>query len=435
MTLSFSGMTRFIRGREMADKELELQAQILTFLILISALHIGVLLMATIVTGLVPPTNDTANLTALVLQILFLIGLRYSDAIENLALAYHCLTFMFVSAEILGAGKSFMAQTFPLFPATLLAGFFTIRSWSKRLVMILVGMGLAGYCVQRLWHMPSIVPYGLRFDDFRNKIIWNMILKSSLIIFCVNWYLRSKELKEETIQADLEDKLNSVKLEEINNLIRSLFPDLNKPLLALVDETQELIGAGEDIHPRYFEHMRMNLKLMNATAQTVAWIYRAYRNEPINATASSFLFDQLCLLVTRRMRNQPWEVEYNRSPRNFECEGPVPSVMLLILTIVDEIQQKTQGGGDKVLTCDLSTDSLVVIWRLTFPFQRSNSVSGLWYGKDEETLETVSQMDFRTELARDLIRLSGARVHESVEGSLREVTITGPWLVGSEGRA
>lgn len=408
--------------------ELKVQAETLIFVVLYSAFQIVVTMVGSIISS-GGSLSDFGTQTLIVsIQVGFLLFIRFKGSIENSALAYHSMTLFFLILDAIVAAKSFLASGLPYIPATLVVGFFTMKSPWRRYSLVGLSVFASLFIFFAIRDLGLQQPYNLIPQDYANGLLNSMLSKSVLTTFCTIWYVKSKRLLEAQRTRDLEDRIASRRIAEVNELIASLFPDLNQPLKSLQSLTHELRQIKNPVESYVMAKVEDQLASINLTVQTVTWIYRAYRNEAVPEMDLRFVSGQLDLLMQRKASASPYNVLVEQPESASLVAGKIPSVFLLLMNLLDLVQEKSLKPIRFRIATEASAQHRQLTWRISVEGSDAGLVRSALRSLKLNDPFDVSSSATRIELINDLVIVSGTEL-SCGDGDSDELLVRGSFGV------
>jgi hypothetical protein len=133
---------------------------------------------------------------------------------------------------------------------------------------------------------------------------------------------------------------------------------------------------------------------------------------------------QLEILLSSKIKEEGWTlgVEHPRPP--VEINGPIPSIMLFLFTIVIQIVESPQPHEKRQLSIVSNREGKLISWKMRWPSEARvvEPIGDL--ALKEEQFSTTSM---RQEMIRELTLTCNAEVQESRDQRDNQILIRGAW--------
>ncbi|RZA16539.1 MAG: hypothetical protein EOP10_24380, partial [Proteobacteria bacterium] len=271
-------------------------------------------------------------------QILCLFAIKKTHWVEGISLLYIAGIALVVCLDTIFAAKSLIMPALQVYPLFLLLGFFISSRWEQRVALFVWLIVCSFACYFALAKSAVRVPYGLDATTFVQQLSVMTITRAGLLIFCVSFYVRVKSLAELELEQDQLWQMQSLKLAEISLITQLMAPRLREPLKAFAAQLTELTNEPSLATPEFIGSMKNHVEGMTRIARGTSWIYKAYRNESVGRTSSQKFHEQLQFLLEGKIALQSPHIILKLHPvPESVLEGPLPSVLLLILSFFEEL--------------------------------------------------------------------------------------------------
>ncbi|RZA23914.1 MAG: hypothetical protein EOP10_11430 [Proteobacteria bacterium] len=412
------------------DRESRPRARTAIFMFLISTAFLIFSTTLTLLNATLSMQQAAIFSAVVSMQILCLFTIRKTHRVEDITLIYLALLALVVCLDTVFVAKSLFMPALQVYPLFLLLGFFISSRWQQKMGLFvwLVVCSLA--CYIALAQSGFTVPYGLDAATFVRQLSVSTITRAALTLFCVNFYVRVKSIAEAELEQEQLWQMQSLKLAEISLITQLMAPRLREPLKAFSTQLQAFKNEPNLATPEYIQKMKRHVEEMTRIARGTSWIYKAYRNESVGRISSHKFHEQLQFLLEGKIALQPPHITFTLNPvPDSILEGPLPSVLLLILSFFEELLNQNLNHSHKQrFILETLLDHPSTLWRIRHELIPSDSKSHENLGLRELDSAT-DRKPFRTDLIRDLIESSQAKVSEYREGGEQIIEIRGEWNV------
>lgn len=146
------------------------------------------------------------------------------------------------------------------------------------------------------------------------------------------------------------------------------------------------------------------------------------RLEDSHPAWSDVLFKQLQILLNPTVKEGGWTIKSRVPEEVIEVYGPIPSMMLLLFSMIVEILESEGSGGGRCLEIGLAYEADSVEWNLSWPSSTGDGRVTLKHGQDR----TGSFLGaLRHDMIHDLSRACNAAFHEFEDLGTRHLSISG----------
>lgn len=267
---------------------------------------------------------------------------------------------------------------------------------------------------ERMQHGDLVLSYH-SVEGAVSTVIPNVL---SLFLF-IAIILRIKTSAQSELHHEVDWQQRSSRLGELASMTTTMRLLLEKPLLSFKSKI-ELMAKDQD--PELLKEMQAELEELLLVSQSFGWIYRAYRDEGHSSIGSATLMRQLQLLLETRCREEGWTLTMRQVGSPAEIYGPIPSIMLLLFTIVSQIVKEAQPLDKRSLAMEIDPGEDLVTCKVCWPADT--------HGFDEQVSDPKSGYSNRTprqELIHELKQVCSAELrHLNVQG-IQQLVVLGRW--------
>lgn len=224
------------------------------------------------------------------------------------------------------------------------------------------------------------------------------------------------------LDREAEWQLRNAKLAEISSMARSMYALMSRPLKSTSDIRLRLVHDLPSEDNDALDMMQVEIDELIRISQSFAWMYRAFQSQGDYSASSDQLIAQLQILLRLKFDESGWKWKSN-SMEALEITGPIPSIMVLLYSIIILIVENYKKQYRKRMQIGLNRIDSLVSWTLSWPVE-------------SERVENILKVDFqdditlnglRRDLVKDLLQASGAVIQEDVLEGFRILQVTGPW--------
>ncbi|MBC7659178.1 MAG: hypothetical protein H7249_05665 [Chitinophagaceae bacterium] len=172
----------------------------------------------------------------------------------------------------------------------------------------------------------------------RTCVFMQTVIESINFAIYTYLFLHSKKIAGIELAEWIEDEMEAAKLQEISFFAQSILPNYLPLLKQFNTEISTLNKDPSQLDEGGLDRLNATSVELNAVSQTMGWIYRAYRNEMVVSVPSSAFYAQLELLLESKMHGSgERQLEVRKSSEPFALAGPIPSLMLLSIALLERI--------------------------------------------------------------------------------------------------
>lgn len=395
------------------------------FLFLISILLVSLTTFATYLNGTMLEAQASIYALAVCCMIFCLLLIKKTRHLEWITVVYLCFIGTLITLDCLFVAKSLFSGSLQVFPLAILFGFFICSSWKKRAVLAAWYASCAIVCFFAMQENGFAIPYGMDQEKFIAQLVFSTAAKAVIAVLTINFYVRVKSIAEHDLENEMNWQMQSLKLGEISMMTQLLVPHLKIPLEGFRRELSKLKTDINLITPVFLQAMQVDVSAMTRIAQGTAWIYKAYRNESIGRTPSSVFQDQIAYLLTRKTEAARTQIQMIIEPHEeFTLEGPLPTVLLLILTLFERTLSRMTPYSNSLRIETIRTNG-TILWRIKNHRNDERADHEMIHDADNEGINAQS---LRDELIEELILLSKATIKEGFQGEDRILEVSGAWV-------
>lgn len=369
------------------------------------------------------------NVATIVIKFGYLFCIKYLRDYEWPVLIYYITIYFVVMTSM--AGQDLMHPNLLLFPIILVFGYLIILSFWKRLVLTVLGLVATAISI---FYAPMIAyegAFGFEKFDSLSIVVPMIILRHSVVIFGMVWYVYFKKLGEKEFEATRKSVILSLRLNEVSESLQSLIPALGRPLKTIENRLDTLFRTEAFPDSKEMEEMEKAIQTLVKVAQSMGWLYRAYRFEPVGGTRLYHLREQLEILLQGKFAKELSANKVSVHGEDRVISGPIPNLILLILSLTDYI---TDFYGD-----DKPQDGPQSLWVDIELVERELDVSLSWeksqkafeFSSAKSSLfgERLSPDDFRLDLIAELLQSSDVKLEIQGDGPRETIKLAGAWGV------
>lgn len=427
MVQRLTAFVDFFLARNTSSGERRVRARMFAFLLLFSIVVVGGPFLAHVISGNSEPRHFLILLPIIIMQLVLLGILRFIKDHEWLCV------FMMLGLESLWAidvahqQASFLAQGLRIFPLLVIIGLFCVTDVFKRILIVwgvVLAIGLIFVEVDK-----HSVAYLLAMD---RPQIDKMLLRSCFSITLVTlvivyWYVYLKNLAMRDFELETQLRAQSAKLGEVTSTLRSLVPEFHQPLVKLEDDLLRLWESRSLPEAEVITTMNAQIERMTEVTQSVAWIYRAYRGETVGRTLSKHFAEHLLLLIRGKLHRRGWTAQIDGLTADAFLSGPMPTVLVLILTLIEHVVEVSDRSLAKLLHIEIYC---IEQFGCSFAWEHSGQALSLAAVGGEGA--EISENNLRLELIAELLDECGAKLSMSSDSVMSLISIAGPWVLSKE---
>ncbi|RZA26040.1 MAG: hypothetical protein EOP10_04970 [Proteobacteria bacterium] len=346
------------------NREEQFKARLILYPNLCAAIIVFSILMTMIASGSFRYSQALSYFSLMILHVSFLFVLKKCTSIEWTGIAFLCVLSLKTAIETVYIAGSPINSGMHNFPLYLVFGFFITSRWQKRVVLAAWLLFLTVATMQLIRIQGFTLPYNQDIQTVVKNASIAIGLRSLLALVSVYWFVQIRNIADQDLDREIEWQIRSEKLDEITNMIKSMFPRLDVPLDRIGETLRTLKST--DVSPRIRE-LEADVIQLKEVAQSISWAYRAFRNEHIAETSSEIILEQLYVMLERSHFDSGWTIRVKSPDQPINLRGPVPSLMLLILSLVDQIIAGSSTIAERSVEIEFKTVEGEQIWFLSWP--------------------------------------------------------------------
>lgn len=259
--------------------------------------------------------------------------------------------------------------------------------------------------------LPSSMPEGLIYAV-------GVVTTAQIILYSM--ILRIKAIAQSDLDQEIEWQQRRIRLEEASSMTNTMRLLLTKP----IQDIREDLGYLQESHDAIIlKRMQATLAQLLLISQSYGWIYRAYGHEGASSIQSNAFMDQLEVLLSSKANEKGWDFGVAQQGSTVEIYGPVPAIMLLLLTIVIQILEEPRPLEKRTLILEFNSQATSITWTMRWPYYAQDFEIGRNFAVESE----MSSVSRRKELIRELTQNCKANVEENQDQSGNEILISGSW--------
>lgn len=251
-----------------------------------------------------------------------------------------------------------------------------------------------------------------------DQMLFNTVISQVALLILIAMILKIRIIAQNDIDQEAEWQQRSMRLEELSTMTRTMQVLLAGPTQTLQVEFGSL-KSGHDAAS--MSRIETELDKLVLISQSLSWIYRAFRQEASSSILSTLFLQQLSTLPSSKIKEEGWTLETRHPEKPFEIYGPLPSLMLLLFSMIVQILEE-HAREERQLTVELDSSEKMVTWRLRWPMEGGSQ-------KEKHFAEDRPASSTRQELIRELTQVCNAEIRESEGQDVHELTICGAWLL------
>lgn len=419
-------LTDFFISERVVGAEARVRARMFIVLVLSSIFFISISLVHALVISVAPREIYSNVAVVFSIQSAFLVLARYLKDPEWACLFYLLMTAAFIAMEALLLVKSILHPGLQILPLVVIFGLLSIVNPYKR-IFLLTATLLAGAVSVIFMPEPAMeAGASISQTNVLDSLFLGTLYKGILILFCMYWYVYFKRLSERELQENIRRRVRSAQLDEIANTLKTLVPEFHRPLMELEQCISARLAVG--LSPGREDMMRLedSIQQMIKVTQSVGWVYRAYRNETIGEVHSRYFKDQLEILLKGKAHQLAWDLKVHNPTRSCTLAGPMPLVILLILSLVDHVLNALKPSPGRLLEIELHCEATALVCLLRW--RHGGEIFSLVQGEKERLAINMSSTDFRLELIGELVHSCKARLELIRDEDLDTISVRGEWI-------
>lgn len=403
----------FFLPQKHLSKEEKFRARAIINIIGIAFIFVLLALIYGIVSGSYINAQVKVGLTAVSLQFGFLLFIKYTGHIDFAGFAFVALASLFSTVVTVYVGKSLLVtSTHTLISAMIMGFFFTTKTHYR----VMLGFAVASCTLFAFWQLKDlglVRPYGVEPQVFIDQVYLNYARRNLLVLACMVLYSKLKKLAYRDLDEEITVRTQEEKVSEVMFLIRSTFPEMRKTLERLKEETQHYQRYGRPRSDQTFQAIEESVNEMARVSRSMTWIYRACRNESVDRTSLEQVQIGLEDLLSRKLLHSGWGISFKSETTRQYLQGPIPSLMLLHISLIDRITKVTPVDAEPIIHFETAMNGEELSFIIRAPISSP----------------AIKVSDpFRREMIEDLLRASSAEMQEFVDASGHVLTVKGRWL-------
>lgn len=236
----------------------------------------------------------------------------------------------------------------------------------------------------------------------------------------IGMVLRIKSIAQDAKDQELEWQHRRVRLEDLSSMTQTMRLLIDRPFHAF---QRYLLKLEKKHELTTLQKMQGELDDLLLISKSFGWIYRAYREEGSSAILSTALLQQLQVLLSSKIREEGWTLASRHDGQPVEVFGPIPSIMLFLFTVVNQILEGPQPKEMKQMSMEIDSMGNVITCKLSWPFGfRSDERSMFRLVKEKKPQDSLRQ-----ELIRELSQICNADIQYRRDKSFEQLLISGSW--------
>lgn len=249
---------------------------------------------------------------------------------------------------------------------------------------------------------------------FANVLV-NMIAQLVIFSMC----LRIRSIAQDDLNQEIDWQQRLIELDELSSMTKAMRSLFIRPIESI---RLDLLDLTKQPDASVLDRIKKPLDELLLISQSFSWIYRAHGRGGTYSLLSSSLLRQVEVLLSSKMEEEGWSFGIKHSGKPVEIYGPVPSLVLVLFTLIVQILEDPQPYEKRRLSLEFLQKGKWTIWKLTWPFD-PDSVGNIAEG------ESSSRVALRKELIQDLTRACNANILHShdQEQNARQILISGSW--------
>lgn len=237
-------------------------------------------------------------------------------------------------------------------------------------------------------------------------------------------YLKIKSIMQSELDQELDWRLRSARLAEIASMTQTMHALMSQPLEAIQRHRLALMQFSSlESCDRTTRRMQREIDALVQVSQSFSWIYRAFQFEESCSASSDILFHQLQTLLGLKIKEAGWILKARPIDQAVPLSGPIPSLMLLLFSIVVQILENSPAQELKFLEIDLSRSEKDLNWTLSWP--EEDECLAFFNERTQPVGTSISTL--RKDLIHDLREVCEAKMQEYVQEGFRYLQISGSW--------
>jgi hypothetical protein len=350
--------------KSVGSPEDQFKARLILYPNLCAVIVVFCILMAMAASRSFRTSQVISYLVLMLLHLAFLFILKRSRSIERSGIAFLCALSLKTSIETVYLAGSPINSGMHNFPLYLIFGFFITSSPRKRAFLATWLLASTIVTLQMVKSRGFVLPYGQDVSVLVKNASIAIGLRSILALASIYWFVQIRNVADQELDREIDWQIRSERLNEILDMIKTMFPRLDQPLVRIA-ETLELIK--DENAPATLHSLDNDVRQLKEIAQSIGWVYRAYRNEHIGETSSELILKQLQGMLERTHSDSGWCINVWTPDSPILLEGPMPSLIFLLLSLIDQIVLGVREEGDKTLAIKFQSLAGEQIWTLSWP--------------------------------------------------------------------
>lgn len=232
--------------------------------------------------------------------------------------------------------------------------------------------------------------------------------------------LKIKKIAQKELDQEIEWQQRVQRLDEASSMTKMMRFLLSRPVSLFQHDLKNLERKADGL---FLDKMQARVDELVLISQSFAWIYRAHGGGGSYSVLSDTLMRHLEVLLSFKMQEEGWTFGVEHRGRPVEIFGPVPSIVLFLFTVINQILEEPQPLQDRHLSLEFDHEGDRATWKLHWPYCALENSSEHDIPKGDGPFKQTA----RQELIRDLSQLCRAKIQYSREQNSRQILITGSW--------
>lgn len=239
-------------------------------------------------------------------------------------------------------------------------------------------------------------------------------------------YVLFRDLTQRDLELESDWQARSARLIEVTSMTKTMYKLMVRPLNVLDNCLKDLNrNASFDQHSELPQkELEKGLDEIIEISRSFSWIYRAYRDEGSSTAALSQIHQNVQTLISQRIADSGWDLKVPPIEIEAEIQGTIPSMMLLIFSVVVQIIETSELQDARSLRLQVGRRENRVSWLFSWPSEPAVSILSplVKAGKGPPSI-----IELRQDLIQDLKVICQAHFREYEESGLRFFQISGDW--------
>lgn len=339
----------FFLPADVRNRQMVFRTRTMIFVLLVSATMLSYVLALRLLANPVLDQQKVALGVYILIQVACLFGIKLTKRSEAIAAGYLFFVLAVTTFDVAYVNTSPFYSGLVWFPITLLVTFVAISDRRKRLFLILSSLLFTVLCFYITYKNGNVDHSRSDVDTYVTNLYFSHLYKIIITAAFMFSYVAIKNIAQLELRNDLNLRLGSAKLDEINTLVQKLVPALADPLLDLRSDLEILATSNEKEASRE-NRIRDNLTFMTEISLGISLLYRACRNDQIIFINTDSLLKHMQVLFTRTASSSGWSIRCDGPSPPLSLEGPIPQVLLFLLFLVNDISSRpTVVEGSQIL--------------------------------------------------------------------------------------